>query len=157
MNIDRNQVPYLPSVQPQVMRVAERLEYRRLLIMALALMAAALAGWLYLRQASIVSAYWHEIGTLEARKSELRQSIGSLQVQAAEQVSLVALQASAEELGFRRPAAGETRQHIELVISAPAQTQTESPPQQSEPAVERNLVRRMWQRFQAWLRAEPGT
>jgi len=158
MSIDRNQVPYMPNLQPQVTRMAERVEYRRLLMMALALVAAALAGWLYLRQASIVAAYWHEIGDLEARKSELRQNIGSLQTQAAEAVSLAKLQASATELGFRQPVTGENREKVELTISLPAEAQAASEaPAPGAAAAGGNLLQRIWQRFQAWLRAEPGT
>ena len=158
MSIDRNQVPYMPNVQPQLTRLTERIEYRRLLATALALVAAALAGWLYLRQASIVAANWNEIGKLEAHKTELRQNIGSLQAQAAGAVSLSALQASAQKLGFRRPVTGETRERIEVTINTPAEAGGVSVAEAaSVPAVEHNLLRRLWQRFQAWLHAEPGT
>ncbi len=158
MTIDRSQVPEMPNAQPQLVKLAERIEYRRLLMTALALVAAALAGWLYLRQASIVAAYWHEIGELEAYKTELRQNISSLQTQAAKEASLNELQTASQELSFRRPVTGEARESIEVSIAAPAKVAVGSlASESSSPTVERNPLRRLWQRFQAWLHAEPGT
>lgn len=158
MSIDRNQVPYLPNVQPQLTHIVERLEYRRLLMMALALAVAALAGWLYLRQASTVAVYTHNIRQLERRKTELRQEIQHLQTQAAGAVSLGSLRRAADQLGYHLPKTGETVARQTIVIDAlPAAETLASASEVKAPAADRNPLRRAWQRFQAWLRAEPGT
>ncbi|MHB9034117.1 MAG: hypothetical protein ACYC6L_13845 [Anaerolineae bacterium] len=158
MSFDRSEVPFLPNVQPQLARLAQRVEYRRLLTTAAALAVAALAGWLYLRQASTVAAYWHQIGQLEARKTDLRQQIANLQTEAAKAVSLAQLETIAKTMGFRRPVPGSTGERLELTIEAPVSVETAAvATAPAAPGTERNLVRRIWQRFQAWLRAEPGT
>lgn len=157
MSPDRSQVPYMPNSQPQLAQVAERLEYRRLLMMALALVAAALAGWLYLSQASTVAAYTHTISSLEERKTLLRQDIQHLKASAAGATSLQHLQQSAERLGFRQPAAGEAPNRQVIVVAEAPVAAPEPVEASAAPVAQRNVFRRLWGKFQAWLRAEPGT
>ncbi|NLV73222.1 MAG: hypothetical protein GXY52_00850 [Chloroflexi bacterium] len=154
MSIDRSQVPMMPMVQPATTQMADRLEYRRLMCMLLTLVAAALAGWLYLRQASTAAAYWYEIGRLEARKIELRNNIQHLRSLSAKSVSLSELERTAGELGYTRPTTNTLPSRNELVIGDQPSA-TPAPVEQAE-AVQPQR-KGLWQRFKAWLNAEPGT
>ena len=161
MSQDRSQVPYIPSTQPHTISQAAQMEYRRLALMAVGLVLVALAGGLYLRQASTVATYAHGIRELEVRKEQLRYEIQALRADAAQLGSLERLQAAAQQLGYHQLAANDNQHHLQLTYPAPAaisgSTDQIANTTATSQAQETNLFRRLWQRFQAWLRADPGT
>ena len=161
MSQDRNQVPYIPSGQPYTINLAAQMEYRRLALMAVGLILVALAGWLYLQQASTAASYAHDIRGLEVRKEQLRYEIQALQADAAQLGSLERLQAAAQQLGYHQLAANDSQHRLQLTypvqrIESGSMTPVENTAATSQ-VQETNLFRRLWQRFQAWLRADPGT
>ena len=161
MSQDRSQVPYIPSTQPHTISLAAQMEYRRLALMAVGLVLVALAAGLYLRQASTVAAYAHDIRELEARKEQVRYEIQALRADAGQLGSLERLQAAAQQLGYHQLVASDNQHRLQLTYPAPAvqsglRNQDTNATATSQ-AQETNLFRRLWQRFQAWLRADPGT
>lgn len=161
MSQDRSQVPYIPSVQPHTISQAAQMEYRRLALIAVGLVLVALAAGLYLRQASTVAAYAHDIRDLEVRKEQLRYEIQTLRADAGQLGSLERLQATAQQLGYHQLLASDSQHRLQLTYPAPA-VQSGSQDQNINTAItgqaqETNLFRRLWLRFQAWLRADPGT
>ena len=162
MSQDRSQAPYIPSTQPHTIRPVAQMEYRRLGLIAVGLVLAALAAGLYLRQASTVATYAHDIRELEARKELLRYDIQALRAEAGQLGSLERLQLAAQQMGYHQLAVTDS-QHRQTV-TYPLQPSPEGRGQgegissaNTSLAQEPNLFRRLWLRFQAWLRAEPGT
>ena len=168
MSQDRSQAPYIPSTQPHTISPVAQMEYRRLGLIAVGLVLAALAAGLYLRQASTVATYAHDIRELEARKELLRYDIQALRAEAGQLGSLERLQLAAQQMGYHQLAVTD-RQHRQTV-TYPLQPSPDGRGQgegiwqgegissaNTSLAQEPNLFRRLWLRFQAWLRAEPGT
>ena len=169
MSQDRSQSPYIPSTQPHMISPVAQMEYRRLGLIAVGLVLVALAAGLYLRQASTVATYAHDIRQLEARKEQLRYEIQALRAQAGQLGSLERLQTTAQQMGYHQLLANDL-QHRQTVMY-PQQPSHEGRGQgegiwqgevisttaSASQVQETNLFQRLWQRFQAWLRAEPGT
>jgi len=161
MTQDRNQVPFIPRIQLHTINLAAQIEYRRLGLMAVGLILVALAAGLYLRQSSTVAGYAHDIRVMEVRKEQLRYAVQALRSDAGELGSLGRLQAAAQQLGYHQLAAGDSKHRLMLSYPAPtksADTNVQSGnPVTASPVQETNLFHRLWLRFQAWLRADPGT
>ncbi|MHB1354925.1 MAG: hypothetical protein ACYCZF_02995 [Anaerolineae bacterium] len=163
MSQDRNQVPYIPNVQPYTINPTTQMEYRRLAIIAVGLVLAALAAGLYLRQASTVATYAHDIRELEVRKEKLRYEIQALRADSGRLGSLERLLAAAQQMGYHQLAASDDQNR--QTVTYPLQPSSGdrglgeeiSTSAKTNQAQEANLFRRLWQRFQAWLRADPGT
>ena len=161
MSQDRNQVPYIPNIQPHTINLTAQMEYRRLALIAVGLVLVALAAALYLRQASTVATYAHDIRELELRKEKLRYEIQALRADSGELGSLARLQALAPQLGYHQLAASDTQHRLQLTYEAPQVVPEAIKPDSALPATkevqETSLLGRLWQRFQSWLRADPGT
>lgn len=161
MSQDRNQVPYIPNIQLHTINLTAQMEYRRLALIAVGLVLVALAAALYLRQASTVAAYAHDIRELELHKEKLRYEIQALRADSGQLGSLSRLQASAQQLGYHQLAASDLQHRLHLTYDAPQVGPDSVKPASALPVTndiqETSLVGRLWQRFQAWLRADPGT
>jgi hypothetical protein len=161
MSQDRSQVPYIPSTQPLTVNQVAQIDYRRLGLMAVGLVLLALAAGLYLRQASTVAGYAHDIRALEVRKELLRYEIQALQTDAGQLGSLERLQAAASQLGYHQLLASDTGHRLQVTYPAPASQPgmkaQEATTIASNQVQATNLFHQLWLRFQAWLRADPGT
>ncbi len=113
--------------------VGLRVEVRPVLFGLVASILVALAGWLYLEQASRVIAQAHEILLLEQEKENLTHEIVSLQAEIARLGALQRILREGEHIQYRLPEAGDRTQRLYLDLapqaSAPAlPAVSEAPP-----------------------------
>jgi hypothetical protein len=131
------------------------------------LVLIGLAGWLYLRQASEVAAYAHEIRQLERDQERLHREITALRAEVALAGSLKRALVVGAQAGYTLPDAGDTvrRGRVEYQ-SAPKPTPTMELP---KPAGSRPngalgdvqvpgpaFVRHLFEQLKAWIEAPPG-
>lgn len=128
--------------------VATRREARLALGLLLVVIIISLIGWLYLTQASQVTATGYHIQELEMEKARLERACALLRLEIAELESLPRIEARARELGF-----GPAQNVRYLVVSAPPQEQDLQPWHRPESAPEDTLWEAVLSQLKAWLMA----
>lgn len=128
-------------------------EVRPVILTVVAMVLVTLAGWLYLEQATQVTAVAHDILTLDEESRQLRQEIVVLRADIARLGALHRLREEGERLGYTLPDADDASRR--LVIHAPVTVSDGSPataPQGVAPSRVKPSPPTLWMRVQAWWR-----
>ena len=129
----------------------------RVLYFASMLVLIALAGWLYLHQASEVAAQAREIRRQEWEKEWLHRDMVALQADIAMLGSLERLQAVAREHGYTLPEITDTKRRMEIrYIARPTSPPSPEPfgsLAESSLVASQSLYKRWAQQVEEWLRS----
>jgi hypothetical protein len=167
MSKRRDALPFFYKTWANGRLVTTRLDLRNLAFFAIVLTLIALASWLYLRQASDVAAYAHEIRELERDKERLHREITALRAEVAQLGALERVARAGRELGYTLPdAADKTRrvrveyqppQPISVTLSAQAEFSVTLGTTLEGPGVRaKGLLDRLIEQLRLWLETPQG-
>jgi len=164
----RQLLPLLYGPRLDGRSVLTKVDLRSLAFFSVMLILIGLAGWLYLRQASEVAAYAHEIRELERDKERLLREITSLRADVAMLGSLQRVYAEGVRLGYHLPEASDMARRLILAYQPPQPAPATSPAQdesglpagsgRNEPQRSaRNIIQRLLAQLKAWIESPPGS
>ena len=151
--------------------VLTKVDLRSLAFFSVMLLLIGLAGWLYLRQASEVAAYAHEIRELEADKERLHREITSLRAEVAMQGALQRVYVVGAQLGYHLPDTSDTSRRLRLVYqppkiatalpgagheAGPSSDSNAEEPQTPGPVGGGNLFQRLLAHLREWIQSPLG-
>jgi hypothetical protein len=142
-----------------------KVDLRMLAFFSIMLALIGLAGWLYLRQASEVAGYAHEIRELEREKERLHREITALRAEVALRSSLQRVYAEAEKLGYHVPEASDSSRRVTVVSQPQQEPSVGSPATGQEPppgsdallgSRQGSMLQRLLAQLKVWLDGPPN-
>ncbi len=157
----RDILPFLYRPQPGGHGVTTRVDLRTLAFFVIILVLIGLAGWLYLRRASEVASYAHEIRVLERDKERLHRELIALRAEVAARGSLGRVLEVGKQFGYHLPASTDTTRHLRLAyqMTLPEPTPTAEPLAGGEllgspPIKAGGLLGRLLAQLRTWLQTD---
>jgi hypothetical protein len=162
----RDALPFLSWPRPNLQLGRARGDLRVYLFFGIMLILIGLAGWLYLRQASEVASYAHEIRQLEREQERLHREITALRAEVALAGSLDRALALGAQAGYSLPDAGDTVRRMRVVYQPAPLSNATVPLAQPSGSLSDDTVgdqfpgpaflRRWFAQLKAWIEAPPG-
>lgn len=153
----RDVLPFFFRRRPNARSLTNWVDLRTLTFLGIMILLIALAGSLYLRQASEVAGYAHQIRQLELEKERVHREIVALRAEVAMQGSLKRVRDEGGKMGYRLPEASRVtyQLRVELAPTATATPVTNRPPAglpggigQGEPG---SLLQRLMEQLRTWI------
>jgi hypothetical protein len=162
----RDALPFLSWPRPNLQLGRSRGDLRVYMFFGIMLVLIGLAGWLYLRQASEVASYAHQIRQLERDRERLHREITALRADVALAGSLHRALAIGAQAGYTLPDAGDTARRVRVEYQPAAKPTLPVPlpyPAGSLPAGAIGdqfpgpaFMRGLFAQLKAWIEAPPG-
>lgn len=161
----REEIPVLYRQQGSQRVGPGRVDLRSVGFFGGMLVLIALAGALYLQEASQVASYAHEIRMLQSEQEQLHLEITALRADIAMQGSLARILSKGQELGYQLVASSDSTHRLWLQyqgLPTPQSTAVASEPSEelesegASPEDSPGLWQRLMNEVNAWLHGEPG-